>query len=77
MGVRSDPARALHKMVRIPRIAALKDHFNAAEHLSRTPGIDDFTAGDLNLDAEVAFDSCYWINDISFSHILSSLKKKD
>ena len=34
MGVRSDPAGALHKVVGIPGISALQDHLNASEHLA-------------------------------------------
>ena len=34
MGVRSDAAGALHKMVGIPGISALQDEFNTPEHLA-------------------------------------------
>ena len=34
MGVGSDPARALHKMMGIPRIASLQDQLDSAEHLA-------------------------------------------
>ena len=34
MGVRSDPAGTLYKMVGIPGISALQDHLNAPEHLA-------------------------------------------
>jgi hypothetical protein len=68
MGVSSDPAGALHKMVGVPWITSLKYHFNAPEHLSRTPGIDDFAAFYLHLNLEVAFYSGDWINYNAFTH---------
>jgi hypothetical protein len=34
MGVRSDAAGALHKMVSIPGVSTLQDKFNTAEHLT-------------------------------------------
>ena len=34
MGVGSDPARALHKMMGIPRIASLQDQLDPSEHLA-------------------------------------------
>jgi hypothetical protein len=34
MGVRSDPAGALHKMMGIPRIASLQNQLNTPEHLA-------------------------------------------
>ena len=34
MGVCSDPARALHKMMCIPRIAPLQDQLDPSEHLA-------------------------------------------
>jgi hypothetical protein len=34
MGVGSDPAGALHKMMGIPGIASLKDQFNTPKHLA-------------------------------------------
>ena len=73
MGVGSDPARALHKMVGIPRVATLQDQLNTPEHLPRTPGVDNFAAGHFDLDPEVAFDSGDGIYRYSFSHMISSL----
>jgi hypothetical protein len=71
MDVRSDPAGALHEMVRIARITPLKNHFNAAKHLPGTPGIDDFAACDFHLDPQVAFNAGNWINDYSLAHMVS------
>jgi hypothetical protein len=34
MGVRSDPARALHEMMCIPRIASQQDYLYAPKHLA-------------------------------------------
>jgi hypothetical protein len=34
MGVRSDPAGTLNKVMGIPGIAALYNHFNSPEHLT-------------------------------------------
>jgi len=51
MGVGSDAAGALHKKRRITGIATPQDDLDAAEHLPRTPGIDDLAAGDLDLDS--------------------------
>ena len=34
MGVRSDPARALHKMMGIPGITSLQNQLNTPEHLA-------------------------------------------
>jgi hypothetical protein len=70
MGVRSDPAGALHKMVRIPGIAALQYQLDTTEHLSGTPGVNDFTAFNFDLDTQVAFDSCNRINYNTLSHKL-------
>jgi hypothetical protein len=72
MDVRSDPAGALHEMLGIPRIAPLKNHFDAPEHLPRAPGVGHFASGHLDFDAQVAFDSGYRINRDSLSHMISS-----
>jgi len=58
-------------MMGIARIAPLENHFDAAEHLSGAPGIDDFAAGNLHLDTEVAFNACDWINYNSLGHMIS------
>jgi hypothetical protein len=68
MGIGSDPAGTLHKVVGIARIASLKNHFNTAEHLARTPGIDHLSAFNLHLNPEVAFYSRYWINYNALAH---------
>ena len=73
MGIRSDAARALYKMVSVTRVPALKDNFDAAKPLAGTPGIDHFTAGHLDFDAKVALDSGNRIDNNSFSHMISSL----
>jgi hypothetical protein len=69
--VRSDAAGAAHEQMRIARVASLKNHFDATEHLPGAPGIDDFASGDFHLDPEVAFDSRNWINNDSLAHIFS------
>jgi hypothetical protein len=74
MDVRSNPAGALHKMLGIARIAALKNDLDAPEHLTGAPGVNDFAAGHFHLDPHVAFNSGYWINDDSLSHMISSLE---
>jgi hypothetical protein len=70
MGIRSDPAGALYKVVRISGIAALQYQFDTAEHLPGTPGIDHFAAFDLHLDTQVAFDPCNRINYDTLCHEL-------
>jgi hypothetical protein len=78
MRQRSNPAGSLDKMLRIPRISPLKNELNSPEHLSRTPGIDNFTSFNLNLDAKVTFYPGNRIDCYSFSHMISSLfLKKD
>jgi hypothetical protein len=72
MGVRSDPARALHKMMCIPGIASLQNQLNAPKHLSGTPGIDDFASRHLDFDPEVSFNSGNRIYRYSFGHMISS-----
>jgi hypothetical protein len=73
MGVGSDSAGALHKMMGIPRIASLQDQLDPTEHLAGTPGVDNFAAGHFDLNSEVAFYSGDWIYRNSFSHMISSL----
>jgi hypothetical protein len=73
MGVCSNAAGTLDEMMGIPGVPALKDHFDAAEHLPGAPGIDHLTARDLHLDAKMTFDSGNRIDRDSFSHIFSSL----
>ena len=78
MGVRSDPAGSLHKMMGVPRISAQQYQLDSPEHLPRTPGINNLAAGQLYLDAQMAFDSCDRINGDSLRHIRSSFYwKKD
>jgi hypothetical protein len=77
MNVRSDPAGALHEMLGIPRIAPLQYDFDAPEHLPGTPGVDDLAAGHFHLDPHVAFDSSDWVNNDSFSHMISSMSVMD
>jgi hypothetical protein len=69
VGVRSNAAGTGHKMVRVARIAPLKDQFDAAEHLARTPCIDNFSPSHFHLDAEMALDSGDWINYDALTHI--------
>jgi hypothetical protein len=71
------PQERCHEMMRIPRIAPLKNQLDAAEHLARTPGIDDFASGHFHLDAKVAFDSGDRINYNSFTHMSPPLFSKD
>jgi hypothetical protein len=69
MGVRSDAAGAGHEMMRVPRIAALKNQFDATEHLSRTPRVDDFPTGHFHFDAKMALYSGNRINYYALTHI--------
>jgi hypothetical protein len=73
MDVRSDPAGALHEMLGIPGIAPLQNNFDAPEHLSGAPGVDDFASGHLDFDLEVTLDAGYRINYNSLSHMVSSI----
>jgi hypothetical protein len=73
MNVRSDAAGALHEMLGIPRIAPLKDDFDAPEHLTGAPGVDDLATGYLDFDSKVALDSGYGINRDSLCHKISSV----
>jgi hypothetical protein len=70
MGIRSDPAGALHKMVRISGIATLQYQLDSAKHLPGTPGVYDLAAFNFHLDTQVAFNSCNRINDNTLSHKL-------
>jgi hypothetical protein len=70
MGVRSDPAGALHKVVRIPGIATLQYHLDTTKHLPGTPGVNDLAAFNFHLYTQVAFDSGNRINDNTLSHKL-------
>jgi hypothetical protein len=76
MDVRSDPAGPGDKMLGVARIPALKDHFDAPEHLAGAPGVDNLTASHLDLYPEVALDPGNWINHNSLAHIYSSLLLK-
>jgi hypothetical protein len=73
MRVRSDPAGALHEMVRIARIASLENQLDSSKHLSRTPGIFYLTTFNLHFDAKVAFNPGNRINYDSLRHKISSL----
>jgi hypothetical protein len=74
MGQRSDPAGSLNEMVGVSGVAALKDQFDAAEHLAGTPGVDHLSAGHLHFDPKVAFDSGNRIyGDSLIGHMISSL----
>jgi hypothetical protein len=73
MGVRSDAAGALYKMMGIPGIASLKDQLDPPEHLTGTPGVNHLAAGDLDLNSEVTFDSGDRIYRNSFCHMISSI----
>jgi hypothetical protein len=73
MGVRSDPAGSLHKMMRVPRIPAQQYQFDPPEHLPRTPGIHDLAIGNFDLDAQMAFYPCYRVYYNSLRHLFSSL----
>ena len=73
MDVRSDAAGSRDKMLGVAWITPLEDHLNPPEHLPGTPGIDDLASGHLDFDPKVTFDSGDWINDDSFTHMISSL----
>ena len=73
MGVRSDAARTLDKMMGIAGISALQDHFDPPEHLPGTPCVFDLAPLYFNFDSKMSFDSCNRIDGYSFSHMISSL----
>jgi hypothetical protein len=73
MRVRSDTAGTLHEMMCIPRVASLENEFDAPEHLSRAPCIDNLAAGYLDFYSEVAFYSGDRIDGNLFTHAVSSL----
>jgi hypothetical protein len=68
MGVGSDPAGALDKVMCVAGVAALENHFDATEHLTGAPGIDHLAAFDFHFNAQVAFYSGNRINNVSFTH---------
>lgn len=69
MCVRSDPARTLNKMVRIPWVPSLKNQFDAPEHLAGAPGVFDLTTLNLDFDTKVALYSCNRIYRYSLAHM--------
>ena len=70
MGVGSDTAGALHKMVGIPWISALQNDFDTSKHLARAPGVDHLASGHLDLDTKVALNSGNWIYRYSLCHVI-------
>ena len=73
MGVRSDPARTLHKQGGIPGIPPLQDNFDAPEHLSGTPGVLYLAPFNFHFDSKMALYPRNWIDYNSFAHVVSSL----
>jgi hypothetical protein len=73
MGVSSDPAGALDKMMCIAWVPPLKDEFDSSEHLSGTPGVYDLAPGHFHFNAKMPFNPCDRIYCNSFSHMFSSL----
>jgi hypothetical protein len=76
MGVSSDPARSLYKVMGVLGISSLEDNFDSPEHLPRTPSIFDLSSLDLYLDTQVTFYSGNWINDYLFGHFIFPLLSK-
>jgi hypothetical protein len=70
MGVRSDAAGALYKMVGVPRVSALQNELDAPEHLARAPGIDNFASGYLDFDSKVTLNSGDRIYCYSLCHVV-------
>ncbi len=70
MGVGSDPAGALNKMMRVPGVPALKNNFDPAKHLPGTPGVDDLAALHFHLDARWPLYSGNRINRYSVTHMI-------
>jgi hypothetical protein len=69
MGVRSDAARALYKMVGIPGIPALQNELDAPKHLARAPGIHHLAAGHLDFNPEMTLNSGYGVYRYSLCHM--------
>ena len=59
----ADAADALRPDPGFARIAALQDHFDAAEHGPGTPGVGDLSAVQMGFDAKVAFNAGDWIDN--------------
>jgi hypothetical protein len=72
MGVSSDTARALHKVMRIPGIAPQQNDFDAAKQLTGTPRVDNLASGNLNFDPEVSLYSGNRVYRDSVSHMIFS-----
>jgi hypothetical protein len=70
MHVSTDTTRALDEMMGIPGVPPLKDDFDAPEHLSRAPRIDNLASGHFHLDAKVALYSGNRINNYAFAHYI-------
>jgi len=60
-------------MMSVPRISAQQYQLDPPEHLPRTPGIHDLAIVNFDLDAQMAFYSCYRVYYNSLRHIFSSL----
>jgi maltoporin len=72
MGVSSDTARALYKVMRIPRVAPQQNDLDAAEHLPGTPRVDNLASGYLDFDSEVSFYSGNRVYRDSVCHMIFS-----
>jgi hypothetical protein len=68
MGVRSDAAGTLHKMVGIPGVSALQNELYTPKHLARAPGIHYLAAGHLDFDPEMTLNSGDWVYRYSLCH---------
>ena len=69
MCVRSDPAGALHKMMRIPGIPSLEDQLDAAEHLAGAPGIGNLATLNLDFNTKMTLNSGNRIDCYSLTHM--------
>jgi hypothetical protein len=72
MGVGSNPAGALHKMMGIAGVAAQQNDFDSAEQLTGTPRVDNLASGDLNFDSEMSFYSGNRVYRDSVCHMIFS-----
>jgi len=66
MGVRSDPAGPLNKMMGVLGVAAEQNQLDTPEHLSGAPGVGDLAARNFYFNPKVTLDPGDRINGDSF-----------
>ena len=76
MGVRSDPAGALHKMLRVPGIPALENQLDATEHLAGAPGIGNLATLNLDFNTKMTLNSGNRIDCYSLTHMFPPILSK-